>query len=215
MILAILSLVAALAAEPAPKAEVERVRYILPNISLWKPSPAAQTGYIGGGVRVSFGGFSKASVHCLVLHVSCLCEQNGALVCYHGFWDKLNTYERLMQSDVAKVFKDMGVKLTGETRKSMMNDPKAFTPYLPEVLRDRYSMICTYGDPKQKGRGFFRLSKLIGPTKLLLVHLEVWQNGTMIGEYESSHTGLGKYGLPSDWHFWKKYPQKFKYVDAL
>ena len=215
MILAILSLVAALAAGPVPKAEVDRTRFIFPTINLMRQSASSRNVIITGAVRTSFAGFTKASFRCPVLQITCLCSQNGALVCYQGVWNELETYKPLRKSDVSRAIKDSGVKLSGEDLKKAQTDPKQISMYLPEVLCDRYALSCMYGNPRMKGGAFFRISEPTGEDKLLLTHLEIWQNGVKIGEHESSHSGLGRYGFPSDWHVWKKYPQKFKYVDAL
>ena len=215
MILAVLSLVAALAAEPAPKAEVDRTRFIFPTISLMRQSESSRNVIITGVVRTSFAGFSKPSFRCPVLQLSCLCSQNGALVCYQGLWSELETYKPLQKSVVSRALKDSGVKLSGDELKKAQKDPKQASLYLPEVLGDRYALSCMYGNPRIKGGAFFRVSEPTGEDKLLLVHLEIWQNGVKIGEYESSHSGLGKYGFPKDWYVWKKYPRKFRYVETF
>lgn len=212
--LALLSLMAALTAGQAPQAEIGRARFVQPSLGLSKVSTSSRTVVIGGAVRVSFCDFAKPSVRCPVLHITCLCSQNGALTCYHGFWNELRTYAKIRSSDVSQALKATGVKLTGEERKKALSDPQLISSHLPEVLRERYALTCLYGNPLEKGRGFFRLSNPTGADKLLLVRLEMWQNGVKIGEHESSQTGLGKFDLPKDWYVWKKYPQKFRYVDA-
>ena len=215
MILSVLTLVAALTAGPAPKAEVGRVRFIMPTLCLARRSPESRTVVIGGAVRTSFCDFKKATIRCPLLCITCLCSQDGALVCYQGFWNELKTYSRLRTSDVRRALKAEGVELTGAELKRALSDPKLISSHLPEVLGERYALTCLYGNPRLKGQGFMRLSNPTGTDKLLLAHLEIWQNGVKIGEHESSHTGLGKFGLPSDWYEWKKYPQKFKYVDSF
>ena len=220
MTLAILALAAALTAGgvatdgAVPKAEVDRTRFIHPTINLMRQSASSRNAIITGVVRTSFAGFSKSSFRCPVLQVSCLCSQNGALVCYRGLWNELETYKPLRKSVVSRAIKDSGVKLTGEDLKKAQTDPQQISMYLPEVLCDRYALSCMYGNPRIKGGAFFRISEPTGEDKLLLVHLEIWQNGVKIGEHESSHSGLGRYGFPKDWYVWKKYPQKFRYVES-
>ena len=201
-------------AEEQPKAEIGRVHFVLPRVYLARKPNAAPSALIRGVVRVAMGAVVRDSVHCPVMRMTCLCEQGGELVCYQGLFNRPDSYERLSSSEIDEAFRNAGVKLTGEDRKAAVSDPARFTPFLREVMSRAYVPTCMYGVPQEERKGFFRLNRLAGETRLLLTHLEMWQNGALIGGWESSRTGLGRFELPKDWYLPRKYPQKFKYAEG-
>ena len=211
MILAVLSLVAALAAVPTPPAEVSNVRFGSSKLMLAK-AKTGSTLYLRGPLRVDMS-FKKPQARKPILRIACLCEVNGVLTCYSGLWDKLNTNRKLERSEIAQAFKAAGAEPPAAERAAAYADPKRISPLLSEVLRDKYAR-ASYGDTSENG-GFFRIGGGANGTRLLLCRFELWQNGHLVGSSDSSRAGLGAYDIPDDWHVWKKYPQKFKYVDAL
>ena len=209
MTFAILALAAALStAESAPKAEISNVRFGASTLMAVKAKSGPAT-YLRGPLRVDMS-FRENRVRKPLLRIACLCEVDGELVCCSGLWDKLNTNRRLGRSEITKAFKQAGIELTPKEREAAMADPQKISPLLSEALKGAYQQ-ASYGDKAENG-GFFRVNNL---SRVLLFRFELWQNGVMVGSRESSWSGLGKYELPKDWHVWKKYPQKFKYVDAL
>lgn len=191
--------------------EVRTVRFVTPRFMVSRAHADSRNAYICGKLRVDMS-FAKARVTKPVLRIACLCDVDGSLVCYKGLWDRPNTYTKMSRSEVSKAIKDSGIKITSENRDSAREDLSLFTPYLSQIAADGYS-ACVYGETGLN-HGFFRVDRVFSHVRLLLFRLEIWQNGSMVGSHESSHSGLGKYELPDDWHIWKKYPQKFQYVDT-
>lgn len=214
MIAALTLLCAALAAAPAPAVpEVKKANFILPNLVLVRKPQFAPTAVIRSPVKVSLSSSARERFHMPVLRLTCLCEIDGMFVCMTGFWCRQNTYDRMSSSEISDALKLSGRKFTGEDLKRARMDPAVFTPFLPETSRTA-NMMSVYGNPMDKTHGFFRLNRIGGTARLLVYHCELWQNGALVGEHESSHTGLGKYAIPADWHVWKRYPTKFKYVES-
>ena len=203
----------ALAAPEQPQPEIARVRFVTPKLTVSRERADSPSAAICGQLRVDMSGFARDHVKKPVLRIACLCEIDGELVCFNGFWDRPNTYSRMTASAVSEAYRKAGLKFTGEDRKAAQSDPARFTPLLPEVTKDGYA-TCTYGAPGLNRGGYFRLTRVTASPKILLTRLEVWQNGGLVGFHESPRAGLGKYDLPDDWHAWRKYPQKFKYVDS-
>lgn len=203
-----------------PKAEVSRASFVLPHIDLVRKPSTAPTAMIKGIVRVKMGAFVRDCVKCPILRMCCLLELNGQLVCREAFFKSPNGSERLTKSEITAAikascsFSAAYAAMSSEERKEAIADPSCFTPLLPEVTSRIYSPGCSYGDPRNERDCFFRLSRLKGDARIMLTHLEMWQNGVCIGSYDSSRTGLGKYEIPKDWYVPKKYPQRFKYEDA-
>ena len=207
MILAVLTLVAALTAGQAPKAEVTNVRFGASKLLVTKAS-SGMTRYVRGPLRVDMS-FKRPVVRRPLLRIACLCDVNGELTCYSGLWDQLNTNRRMSRSDIAKAFKQAGVELASKERESAFADPKRISLLLNEVTRDAYRQP-SYGETSVNG-GLFRVT---GAARVLLYRFELWQNGVLVGSEESSRAGLVMYDIPPDWYEWKKHPQKFKYVSA-
>ena len=208
MILSVLTLVAALTAGSAPKAEISNVRFGATKLMVTKAT-AGSSHYIRGPLRVDMS-FKRPQARKPLLRIACLCEVNGALTCYSGLWDAPNTNRRFGRSEATRAFKQAGVVLSAQERESALADPKRLSPLLGEVMKSAYQ-CASYGDTSANG-GFFRVS---GVPRILLCRFELWQNGVLVGSSDSSRTGLGGYDIPDDWYAWKKYPQKFKYVDSF
>ena len=155
--------------------------------------------------------FAKKTAKKPVMRLSCLCEVNGVLLANCIFLDKPETNRGLNRSEIAKSLKASGAKEGSKEIESLRVDPVKFTPYLGEVSKEAY-MSATYGTP-DLDKGFFRLGRSEKMPRMLLYRIEVWQNGVCVAKHESSRTGLGAYDIPPDWHEWKKYPQKFKYME--
>lgn len=193
--------------------EVKAARFQFPRLELSRKPQSAPTAVIRAPVRVSLTGFARETVRVPVLRITCLCEIDGMFVCYTGFWCRQNTYERMSGSEISEALRASGLKFTGDEQKRARFDPACFTPFLSSTSKESCS-TCVFGNPQDRDRGFFRLSRLAGTARLLLYRCELWQNGGLVGAYESSRAGLGKYDLPEDWHDWKKYPAKFKYAES-
>ena len=202
-----LILAAVLSAETTPRAEVSNVRFGASKLLAVKAKTGPAT-YLRGPLRVDMS-CRQNQVRKPLLRIICLCDVNGELVCHSGLWDKLETNRRLGRSEVSKTFKLAGIELPPKEREAALSDPQKISPLLPEVLKSAYQS-ASYGETAENG-GFFRVNNL---TRVLLFRFELWQNGVLVGSRESSWTGLGSLDIPKDWHVWKKYPQKFKYVDA-
>jgi hypothetical protein len=164
-----------------------------------------------GQFRVDMS-FPRATAKKPVLRLVSVCEVDGALVMHNVFLDRPGTNNPMKRGDIMNAFKQSGVDIPPKEREKAYSDPAQFTPLLPEVSKDTYS-VAQYGDFRID-RGFFRLGRSTSQPKVILFRLELWQNGAMAASWESSKTGLAKYALPDDWHVWKKHPQKFKYVDV-
>ena len=65
-----------------------------------------------------------------------------------------------------------------------------------------------FGNPKS---AFFAGYGIPDKAKLLLYRLEVWQDGKMIGEYDSDSKAVKKLGLPDDWFVKGKHVGKIVY----
>lgn len=192
MTFAFAMLLAALAAAtPAekPQAEVRNVRISSPKMLLSREKSDSNVQVVGQ-FRVDMS-CVKNTVKRPVARLVCLCDLGGTLWLGQSFLDRPDTMRCM---SVPK--KDA--------------DPASFTQKLGEVTRES-CRSAAYGSSELK-RGFFDLGKSAKMPKLLLFRIEIWQNGVQVEDYESSHTGLGGYGIPDDWHAWKKYPQKFKYA---
>ena len=202
-------LAAALAAAPTPQAEVRNVRISSPKIVLSREKSGSEVQVVGQ-FKVDMS-FAKKMAKKPVMRLTCLCEVNGALIASSIFLDKPETNRGLNRSEILAALKASGVKEGSKEGESFRADPAKFTPYLGEVAKEAY-MSATYGTP-DLGKGFFRLGRSEKMPRMLLYRIEVWQNGLCVAKYESSRTGLGAYDIPADWHEWKKYPQKFKYME--
>lgn len=193
-------------------AEIRNVRFASPRLAVSRPRADSSSAVIYGRLRVDMG-FAKATARKPVLRIVCLCEAGGSLVCYQGLWDRPNTYRRLERSEIMAAFRDAGYEPSPAERETAYRDPATITRFLPEVSKTAYS-ATTYGS-SDIDRGFFRIDQPGTQTKVLLFRLELWQNGNLVGSYDSPKTGLGKYELPDDWHVWKRYRQKFRYIDRF
>ena len=209
MIAFVFCLVAALAAAPTPQAEVRNVRISSPKVLLSREKSGSDVQVVGQ-FKVDMS-FAKKMAKKPVMRLMCLCEVNGVLTASCIFLDKPETNRGLNRSEILTALKASGVKEGSKEGESFRADPAKFTPYLGEVSKEAY-MSATYGTP-DLDKGFFRLGRSEKMPRILLYRIEVWQNGFCVAKYESSRTGLGAYDIPSDWHEWKKYPQKFKYVE--
>ena len=202
-----LFLLAALAV--APQAEVRNVRISSPKILLSREKSGSDV-QVAGQFKVDMS-FAKKTAKKPVVRLACLCEVNGALLANCIFLDKPDSSRGLPRSEIQAAFKSAGVEVPSKEREKMYSDPARFTPYLSEVVRESYT-AAIYGTAEMK-HGFFRLGRSEKIPKLLLYRIEVWQNGVMVASSNSPRAGLGTYDIPSDWHEWKKYPQKFKYAE--
>ena len=202
-------LVAALAAAPTPQAEVRNVRISSPKVLLSREKSGSDVQVVGQ-FKVDMS-FAKKMAKKPVMRLTCLCEVNGVLTASCIFLDKPETNRGLNRSEILAALKASGVKEGSKEGESFRADPAKFTPYLGEVSKEIYTS-ATYGTP-ELGKGFFRLGRSEKMPRMLLYRIEVWQNGFCVAKYESSHTGLGAYDIPADWYEWKKYSQKFKYVE--
>lgn len=209
MIAFVFCLVAALAAAPTPQAEVRNVRISSPKVLLSREKSGSDVQVVGQ-FKVDMS-FAKKMAKKPVMRLMCLCEVNGVLTASCIFLDKPETNRGLNRSEILTALKTSGVKEGSKEGESFRADPAKFTPYLGEVSKETY-MSATYGMP-DLSKGFFRLGRSEKMPRMLLYRIEVWQNGFCVAKHESSRTGLGAYDIPSDWHEWKKYPQKFKYVE--
>ena len=202
-------LAAALAAAPTPQAEVGNVRISSPKILLSREKSGSDVQVVGQ-FKVDMS-FAKKTAKKPVVRLTCLCEVNGALVASSIFLDKPETNRGLNRSEIAAALKVSGVKEGSKESESFRTDPAKFTPHLGEVSKDAYTS-ATYGT-MNLNKGLFRLGRAEKMPRMLLYRIEVWQNGLCVAKFDSSRTGLGAYDIPPDWHEWKKYPQKFKYVE--
>ena len=209
MLHTILVLAAALSAA-APKSEVRSVR-IHPAKRVVSRQKSNSEAIVAGQFRVDMS-FPRATAKKPVLRLVSICEVNGELVMHNVFFDKPGTNDPMKRGDIMNAFKQAGVDIPFKEREMAYSDPARFTPFLPEVAKEAYS-VAQYGDFRLD-RGFFRLGRCAALPKIVIFRLELWQNGAMAASWESSKTGLAKYDLPDDWHAWKKHPQKFKYVDV-
>ena len=209
MILSVLAVLAALTAA-TPRPEVRNVRISSPKIALSRERADSEV-QLTGQFKVEMS-FPKNTVKKPVMRLACLCEVNGALVANGIFLDRPETSRGMSRSEIQAAFKDAGLTFPSKEREKFLSDPAQFTPYLAEVSKTVYAS-AKYGTADLK-HGFFRLGRSEKQQpRLLLYRIEVWQNGALAASFDSSRNGLGNYEIPDDWHVWKKYPQKFKYVD--
>ena len=194
----------------APKAEVRNVRISTPKLTVSR-AKSTSNAVVTGQFHIDMS-FARATAKTPGVRLTAVCEQDGALVAYNAFLDKPNTNTAMKRGDIMGAFRSAGIEIPTKEREQAYSDPTRFTTLLPEVSKDAYSS-AVYGT-SESDRGFFRLGKCVSPPKIVVYRIEVWQNGVMAASWESSKTGLGKYGLPDDWHAWRKHPQKFKYVDV-
>ena len=197
-------------AAAAPKSEVRNVRISSPKLMVSRTKSGSDA-IVTGQMHVDMS-FAKATAKKPVLRLVSVCEANGALVAHNVFLGRPRTNDAMKRGEIMNAYKQAGVDIPFKERDAAYSDPARFTPLLPEVTKDVYS-TAVYGTA-DIDRGFFRLGKCATPPKVLVFRLELWQNGVMAASWESSKTGLSKYALPDDWHVWRKYPQKFKYVDV-
>ena len=210
MILQTILVLAAALAAAAPKSEVRNVRIYSPKLAVSRAKSGSDA-IVTGQFRIDMS-FPRATVKKPVVRLVSVCEANGALVMHSLFLDRPGTNDPMKRGDIMNAFKQAGVDIPFKEREKAYSDPAQFTPLLSEVAKDAYASAI-YGT-SEVDRGFFRLGRCATPPKIVLFRIEVWQNGAMATSWESSKTGLAKYALPDDWHVWKKYPQKFKYVDV-
>lgn len=203
-------LVAALASAPNLQPEVRNVRISSPRILLSREKSGSDV-QIAGQFKVEMF-FAKPVAKKPVAKVVTLCEVNGALVMNCILLDKPNATTPMSVSEVMSAVSKAGIKVDYKEKEKYYADPATFTPYLQEVGKDAYTSAL-YGT-SELGRGFVRLGKSEKMPRLLVYRIEIWQNGKMLTKFDSSRTGLGAHGIPSDWHEWRKYPQKFKYADV-
>lgn len=208
MTAAALLLAAALASAPSPQAEVRNVRISSPRILLSREKSGSEV-QVAGQFKVEMS-FAKPVARKPVAKVVCLCEVGGALVVNCILLDRPNTMATMSSSEVMSALARAGVKPDYKDKEKYVADPESFTPHLQEVGKDAYAS-ATYGT-SDLGRGFVRLGRSEKMPKLLAYRIEIWQNGKMVAKFDSPRTGLGAYGVPADWHAWRKYPQKFKYA---
>ena len=202
-------LLAALTAT-APRAEVRNVRISSPKILLSRAksdSPVLVTGQFK--IEMSFAGKVARKP---VVRLCCLSDGGGALVRCSKFLDRPGTVSGLALSEVTQGLKVAGVKPASPLREVQAADPAVFTQCLRQVAKETCSS-AVYGSSDVR-KGFFRLGRADRMPRLLLYRIEVWQNGVRVAVHESSHTGLGAYELPDDWHVWKRHPQRFLYSAA-
>lgn len=206
-VLAVLAVVAGLVADPVRVADIRSVRFNSPRLTITRQSADSQSAFVYGQLRVSMN-FARASARKPVLRMACLCEIDGDLVCYEGLWDRPKTFRQMDRSAASDAFKAEGVTFKGRELEEACRDPARFTTCMCEAAKEVYA-ATVYGETDNK-RGFFRIDRC-SQAKVLAFRLEVWQNGVLVGSYDSPMTGLGVYDLPKDWHVWMKHPSRIKY----
>jgi len=191
-----------------PKSEVRNVRISSPRIVVSREKSDSPVQVVGQfKVEMSF---ASKTVRKPVVRLCCLCDVGGSLWMNSVFLDRPETVVGMNRGEILQGLKAAGLEpKEARQRESLCDDPAKFTPYLREVSKDAYAS-AVYGSA-ELGRGFFQFGKSKTMPKLLLYRIELWQNGVLVAKHESSHAGLGAYGIPDDWHVWKKYPQKFQY----
>jgi len=205
-------LFAVLTAAPAtPKAEIRNVRISSPKLLVSREKSDSPVRVVGQfKVEMSF---AANRVRKPVVRLCCLCDIDGTLWMNRVFLDRPDTAAGMSKGEILAGLKAAGLETRdARQREALCDDPSKFSPHLHEVGKDAYAS-AVYGSA-ELGKGFFRLGKSKKMPQLLLFRIEIWQNGVLVSKYESSHAGLGAYGLPDDWHNWKRYPQKFKYADS-
>ena len=200
----------AMAAAGEPKCEVRNVRISSPKLAVSR-AKAGSDAIVTGQIRVDMS-FSRATAKKPVLRLVSVCEVDGSLVAHNLFLDRPRVNEPMKRGDIMSAYKQAGLDIPFKEREAAYSDPARFSPLLPEVSKNVYA-AAVYGTA-ESDRGFFRLGKCAALPKVVVFRIELWQNGALAASWESPKTGLAKYGLPDDWHVWRKYPQKFRYVDA-
>ena len=189
--------------------EVKKVRLPSARLGLSRPK-GSSVSYVRGQLRVEFS-FSPRRFKRPVIRVTCLCDVDGAIRFYEGFYYTPNTYDGMGRNDLYTLFEEAGEKATDETVDELMHDAKKISYNQKEVDRDKFATVV-YGSSNIDA-GYFVVDDIVNSVKMLLYRVEVWQNGVMVKDYESAHTGLNKYEIPSDWYVWHKYPAKYKYIE--
>ena len=184
-----------------PKTDVKGVHFLTTTLSVSRPKNGS-TAFVRGPVRADMS-FAAGHVRKPLLRIVCLCEADGELLWMDGLWDKPRTNAKISRSEVSAAFKAAG-------RDTPCTEARCISSVMPEVGTEPYGS-AVYGEPNVN-KGFFRLDKVTGNAKLLVCRFEVWQNGALAGVWESSHTGLGKYGIPDDWSVRGRYQKKFRYL---
>ena len=209
VLLSVLAAVTAVAPS-APKPEIRNVRISSPKVSVARERSDSEA-FVTGQVHVDMS-FSKNVVKTPVLRLTCLCEVDGVLSVRSIFLDKPETYKGMREGERRSALRASGVAVNPKDAKAWCADPAKFTAYLPETTKASYASAI-YGTGELTS-GFFRLGRSTKMPRVILFRFELWQNGARIAQYESSHTGLGKYEIPADWYVLGKYPQKFRYPEA-
>ena len=189
--------------------EVKKVRIASNRLGLSRPK-GSSTSFVRGQLRVEFA-FAPRRFKRPVVRVLCLCDVDGSVNFYEGFFCAPNKYDRLGVRELSTLFEDAGEMVTDANVGELMHDVKKISANQKEVDRDLFSTVV-YGSTSVCA-GYFRIHDVVRSAKVLLYRIEVWQNGILAKEYESPRTGLGKYEIPDDWHVWHKYPMKYKYIE--
>ena len=201
---------AALLAGGVAKKELRGARISSQALSVYRANPKAEA-IATGSFRISMS-FARGTAKMPVARVTALCDCDGQLTVHNAFLCRPSTCTPLKQEEIMRAFKDAGGNVPEKERELACSNPAAFTPCLREVSCDAY-MSAVYG--ATSGRtALFKLGRSAATPSILVWRIEVWQDGALATSWESSKAGLGKYALPGDWHAWKKYPLKFRYVAA-
>ena len=197
-------------AAKAGVAEVRNVRFSSPKLTVSREK-SGSSAVVTGQVHVDMS-FARNMARKPVLRIVAVCEADGVLMAFNAFLDRPRTCDTMKRAEIMNAYKQAGIDIPSSEREKAYSDPARFTPLLSEVAKDAYS-TAVYGTA-DVGKGFFRIGKCATMPKVVVFRLELWQNGALAAQWESSKSGLGKYALPADWHVWGKYPQKFKYIKA-
>ena len=189
--------------------EVKKVRFTSSRLALSRPK-GSQVSYVRGQLRLDLS-FAPARFKRPVVRITSLCDVDGAVRFYEGFFYTPNSYDRMGWNEARTLFEDVGEKVTHDSLGELMHDAKKISACQKEVDREKYTTLV-FGSTSPCA-GYFSVGDMVKSVKLLLYRIEVWQNGILVKDYESPHTGLGKYAIPDDWHIWHKYPSKYKYVE--
>lgn len=189
--------------------EVKKVRISSSRLGLSRPK-GSSTSFVRGQLRIEYA-FAPRRFKRPVVRVLCLCDVDGSVNFYEGFFYTPNRYDRMGGGELQELFKDAGESVTSANMDELMHDAKKISANQKEVDREKFTTVV-YGSTSTYA-GYFRIPEVVRSAKLLLYRVEVWQNGILANQYESAKTGLGKYEIPDDWHVWHKYPMKYKYVE--
>ena len=196
-------------AKATPHAEIRNVRITPPRLAVSRPRVTAAP-VVTGQIRVDMS-FAQQTARKPVLRLVCLCESGGELSVHTTFLDRPRTVEGMKRSEIAAAYKAAGITVPPKEREAFFTDPAKFTSHLQSVTKQAFAS-AVYGSA-EVSRGFFRLEKSTTTPKVLLTRVEIWQNGVLVATYESSRAGLGNFSIPTNWHRFKKYQDKFKYAD--